>query len=243
MIKKSIFKTAVLCLIAGQKMNVKNIILVAAVLAGMTACGNNGLPKNDILGNIPSLIYQKAQTDSILYAKGEAKGKGVDKKDLAKIEKIFTEYAKEKEEADEKFKKELDAEVEKYRGKDIPFSVISELGYEVTSVKFGKLSKLNNVSEDRKVEFYFKIKITDVSKLNVSHPFERGQKAQVLTPIVFINSTGKILQYSNYQSVYFDKIDIQNGDECSQTGSFYLNADNAADFADFKKMVFIMKLD
>ncbi|MCL2597758.1 MAG: hypothetical protein FWD66_08935 [Paludibacter sp.] len=151
-------------------MKVFKFILAVAIIATMASCGSGSsgkkLASNDILGDLPNLVYQKSINDSILEAEQtaeESKFKDV-KKDLSKseIEKLWAEAMKidakfkEREKAaDEKF----DAEIEKIKpqliGKDIPYEVEDGCGYTVSSVKIKDVGNFANAE--------FEVSITDES--------------------------------------------------------------------------------
>ncbi|MDR1887110.1 MAG: hypothetical protein LBQ70_04265 [Prevotellaceae bacterium] len=210
-----------------------------AVVAAFTACGGGspkGFSKNDILGNLPLIVYKKAQQDSIFKAQSQAQIPK-DKNDMATLERLLKKAWKQMEEAKSQYRAEIEAELKNVSDKEIPFSMEEGLGFEATSVKFV------DFKDDGEVKILLKVRITDVSKLNLTYPLQRGQRAQFHIPVQFLNSADKVLDEQKFQYVYLDtknSDDIKNGDEYRQMTNFYLIAGNARDYVDFAKVKFVI---
>ena len=211
-----------------------------AVCVVFTACSDSlstkRLPKNDILGNVPSLVYQKVQQDSILEAKFAAEVRNVT--DSHNFTQLIEKYEKMKEDAEKKFKEALTKEQENLIDKEIPFQIAEGLGYEVTSVKIG------NVTKDGEIEFTFTIKIIDASNVDLSFPFDRYQKGQIRIPVQMINKAGEVFGKDSYlvfleESGVQKSSDLINGMEFSQWNGFTITEYNAEAYADFAKIKFL----
>ena len=129
------------------KFFVKNLLVVSALMCGLmlTNCGGGSgsnssskkLVSNDVLGDLPDLVYQHAYADSVFYAdRSEAEQK-------AKIEEFKAKQSAE-------YKKLAPSIV----GNNVPVEVEEGLGYEITSCKIVAMEYSKTIVE-------YQLKVTD----------------------------------------------------------------------------------
>jgi hypothetical protein len=226
----------------------KKSILFLVIAAVLTGCGGGfsakRLPESEVFGNIPSIVYEKMQQDSVIQTNGLAEMESV-KEDDKKAEKIFDKYQKRYEEAKAKFEAAIEKEIAALNGKAIPFSQGESLGYEVTDVK------IYEVSPDGEVQIGFRVKITDASKLKLSFPWA-DLNGNFPCPVQLLNKSGEVMVDKSYQCIYFLKnvkkdgelrtitnaSEMKNGYDFYQVASFKINKDNAETYADAAKVHF-----
>jgi hypothetical protein len=117
-------------------MNYLKILTVAAAVAAMASCGGGSgagkkIASNDILGDLPNIVYQKHLTDSTLdadeQAAGEKLGTPENDSDYKKAMKIIEEFKAKKQEAKEKYEADLQTELAKAAGREIPVTYSAAL--------------------------------------------------------------------------------------------------------------------
>jgi len=138
--------------------------IVFAIICGMfiASCGGGSsgkkLASNDVLGDLPNLLYQRDVTDSIRKAEERAALEKLNpnkKGDWDKAAKIDAKFdaRREKEEA------AFEAEVAKLKsvlvGKAIPFEMEEGLPYEITSCK------IVEVNDGGTLNYEFELKVLD----------------------------------------------------------------------------------
>ena len=165
-------------------------MICAVIFAGCGGSGSgskSGLKKNEYLGNLPAIeadskLAEKADKEKMEKAKLTG--------DLGKMMKASTEVEKEKKLRYEKYKVDIEAETQKFAGKEIPVSYskafLEETPYEIASVTLmsgGCLGFIVKAKEDFTVaayknleECYFKSVAKDGSKIDkasiiLSHQF------------------------------------------------------------------------
>jgi hypothetical protein len=231
-------------------MKSKKVLFMALVVALMTtACGSGGfsperLPKSDVFGNIPSIVYAKMQQDSVIRAKGLTEMQNAGDNE-AKAKKIFEKYQEQYEAAEAKFKNDIEEEIATLNGKEIPFSQDESMGYEVTEVG------ISEVTTKGDVEIGFRVKITDASKLKLSFPWA-NLNGNFPCPVQLLDKAGEITKANRSQYVYFLKhvningevrsitnaSEMKNGYDFYQVTSFKINEDNAQAYANVAKVHF-----
>jgi hypothetical protein len=201
----------------------------------MSACGGSSagkLPINDILGNIPSLIYQKAKQDSTYKAEAKSETSGI--RDAGKMEKLFKKYEKLKNETDAAYEANMEKASSGLKDKNIPFTQAEGLPYEITGVKFA------GVSSKGKVEISVVAKVTNASKLE----FPNSNGKWFYTPLECLNKSGDVLYRDSYAALDFEnsaaksKAEVRNGMEFQDVMNFTISAKDAQKFVDFAKVNF-----
>ena len=220
----------------------KKVILNFAVIAAavvLVSCGGGtpaGLPKNDILGNVPSLIYQKAKQDSIIEAKYYELTKDLE---FEEIGKFHEDYLKESEVVEMKFKQDIEKEIKRLEGKTIPFTLSEGLGYEVTSLKIKSIDNIGYLNIE------YSVKLTDVSKISCWVDKKEGH---IFLTAKLVNKAGEMLgKYKEQFAVELPKdeikscADLKAGMEFSGSDSYTIKIeeDNAKEYIDFAKIVFV----
>ena len=217
----------------------KKVVLVTAVAvvlaALMTGCGGGSstsgkkIATNDVLGDMPNLVYQKAYVDSVLYADRDAqksKLKGTSKSDFEKSAKISENYKKRSKEEDEKF----EANVEKIKstliGKDIPFEMADGIGYEVNYCKISELKYGVNVE--------FEVTLTNESVIRIYQWGTLSFYYQVL------DKDGNVIGKDYYGELRNAQISMSQKNGETAKGNLYLvSKEDAAQMANFAKIRFV----
>ena len=222
-------------------MKILKTVLTVAVIALMASCsggsGSSGkkLASNDILGDMPDLVYQYEYSDSVIKAKRDVerekfkKDGTLDKSTWEKYSKMDAKFDAERDALKAKF----DAEVEKLQpsllGKNIPFELEDGCGYEVSSVKIIDLNK----NSGAKVEF--EVKITDESAFKI--------RSWGSVPFYFktLDKDGNLIGKDYYGEERDESIIMSSKNGTTGKGNFYL-ADSkkvAAEMVNFAKIRFI----
>lgn len=223
-------------------MKTKNIIITLAAIAALclafSSCGGGSsknasgkkIGKNEILGNMPDIVYQKALKDSVLKAEFKAKYDKIEMKsesDLKKAASIVKEEKEEQEKVKSEFTETIAKEKSNLIGKSIPFEMEEELGYEIT--KF----VITDIESDGRVRSEIEVRITDINSAKIL----RGG-GQLLMASQDIDKNGN--QIGNSGASYYVSI---TRDENGATGNTYsyivLHFTNAAQYADFAKIKFV----
>ena len=143
--------------------------IIFAILCGMfiASCGSGGgsgkkIAKNDVLGDLPNVLYQKHFGDSVIDAKEREALKNLKwtESDMKKGMKIKEKFKAEREKVDVKYDAEIKKVEEQLLGKDIPFEVEEGLGYKVNSFKITSILKYGVIAE-------FEVETTDVKVANI----------------------------------------------------------------------------
>ncbi len=122
-------------------MKILKSILAVAIIATMASCGGGSgsgkkLAKNDVLGDMPNVVYQHFQVDSIIDADEKEAYKGIkSEKDFGKAMKIKAKFDEREEKEDAQFKANIEKIKAELVGKDIPYEVENNVGYEIMSCK------------------------------------------------------------------------------------------------------------
>jgi hypothetical protein len=209
------------------------------VTAGLSSCGGGGsvkrLSANDVLGDIPSLIYQNRQQDSILDAQGKAEAEKA--KDFEKLGKLMKKYDAKDKELKAKFEAGVETAKPKLVGKDVPFSVADGLGYEIKSFK------IVDVEKGGQVQAEYTLKVTDA--VTVSGVFRSlSSGGAVITNFHALNRAGEVI--GNDGAGYLDlpkdlKKENLNGTELKGMYYFNITGKKAPQWVDFAKVEFIKK--
>jgi len=123
-------------------------IVCGVMLSGCGGSGGSGrhLPSNDILGNLPDLIYQHSYQDSVFSAEQEAAEekfsepfksgqKTPTESDWKKAKEFDDEWKAKFKEADAKFVAEIEKLKPSLIGKEIPVEMEDGVGFEATAGK------------------------------------------------------------------------------------------------------------
>lgn len=219
-------------------MKIKKLILLFLIAILFSACGGNSintLPKNEILGNIPSIIHQKSQQDSIRETKSKTIADNTE--DEEKLIKLAYKFEEESEKAQTEFEEALVKEGEKLTGRDIPFSFTESQGYEITSLK------ITGVTEKGEVSIGYTVKLTDVSKINFVRPLMGLGEGRVSLPVQFIDKAGNVLGKSTYY-LFFNKSEVKNASDLinGMEVDFYNSIpvfNDTKGYSDFAKIEFL----
>lgn len=219
-------------------MNIRISILSFFVIALFLACSENNIsciPKNEILGNVPSIVYQKEQQDSIREAKSKALADDIE--DEEKLIKLAEKHEEESEKAQTEFEEALQKEGENLKGRDIPFSLTESQGYEITSLK------ITGVNQDGEVSVGYTVKFTDVSKINFFRPLMGLGEGKVSLPVQFVDKAGNVLGKSTYY-LFFDRAKVKNASDLTNgmEVDFYNSIpvfNNSKGYSDFAKIEFL----
>jgi hypothetical protein len=219
-------------------MNIKKQTLFFFVIVLFIACNGNSvsrIPKNEILGDVPSILYQKEQQDSIREAKTKAASDKIE--DEGKMIKLAREYMEETEKAQAKFEEALMKEGEKLKGRDVPFSLAESQGYEITSLK------ITGVTEKGEVSVGYTVKLTDVSKINFVRPNMGLAEGRVRFPIQFVDKAGNVLGKSTYY-LFFSRTKVKNASDLTNGMEVdYYNDipvfNDSKGYSDFAKIEFL----
>lgn len=219
-------------------MKTGKVCLFFSALVLLAACGGNTisrLPQNEILGEVPSIVYQKEQQDSIRQAKGHAKaGKAGNEEQLTKL---ASQYAEEAEKAQKAYAEALEKEGEKLKGRDVPFTIAESSGYEITSLK------IKGASEEGEVSVGYTVKLTDVSKIHFFRSMIGLGEGKINLPVRFVDKEGNVLGKDLFHLFLSDPklkkaSDLTNGMEVS----FYNHipvADDARGYSGFARIEFL----
>ena len=203
--------------------------IVCGIIIAAFGCGGGSsaekLATNEILGNLPNLVYQKAFSDSVRRDQRDVemdKLKGSNISDWEKAAKITEKYKIHKKEEDAKFEAEIEKIKPQLVGKDIPFEVEEGLGYEVTS------GKITDVSSNGLVSVEVEVKITDIKTADIP----RFSK-KLITKVLEIDKNGNQIGTENV--FYVDLTDSENGATGKATKYIYVSKEKV----DFAKIKFI----
>ena len=197
----------------------------------IASCGSAGggkkIAKNDFLGDLPNLIYQKNLIDSIRNAEEKAataKLNPNEKSDREKAVKISDKFKARKQAENEKY----DANVEKIKaelvGKSIPFEVEEGTGYEITYCKISDV-------QGRTIYVEFEVKITDVKTAEIS----RYGKPEVFVMAQSIDKNGnQIGADGGYNIDITDRADGATGKDNRLIAISQKYVEKYADFAKFR---------
>ena len=203
-------------------------MICAVIFAGCGGSGGgskSGLKKNDYLGNLPAIeadckLSEKADKEKM--EKAQLSG------DLGKMMKADTEIKKEKKLRYEKYLADMEAEAQKFAGKEIPVSYSKafseEMHYEIASVTLmsgGCLGFIIKAKEDFSVAAYqnmagcyFKAVAKDGSNLGVydiplSHQFSSSNTNYTKGHLLKDNSLGIYLAISRNPEKWVDFAGIE----------------------------------
>lgn len=146
---------------------------MAAAVVVLASCGGNGGSKNkypdsELFGNVLALQCQYADQDSILKAEMEEADKNTEWTESGV--KKYTELKEKTKAKREQAAADLAAGVEQAKatliGRDIPFEVAADAGYEVTELKVSDI--------DKRGTFFVKAKIR-VTDAKVAKSFDPRQ--------------------------------------------------------------------
>lgn len=157
-----------------------NIIKMAALMAAAVlaaSCGGNGGSKNsypdsEFFGKVLALQCQYTDQDSVLKAEIEEAEKNTEwsESGVKKFTELKEKNKAQREQNKADLKTALDKELPNITGKDIPFAMEGDCGYEVTEVKITGLNDMGEVKltakfrvTDKKVAKSFDTKSMDVS--------------------------------------------------------------------------------
>jgi hypothetical protein len=202
-------------------------VMLISSCGGGSGSGGSKLAKNDFLGDMPNIVYQKHLTDSIRNAEEKAalsKITGKSNSDMEKAMKIYEKFKTRKKTEDEQLKANVEKIKPELIGKDIPFEVEEGAGYEITYCKISDVES-SSISVD------FEVKITDVAVAGISN----YGKPRIIVTVQDIDKDGKQIDANG---AYY--IDI-SGKENGATGKSKLlvsiskqNAKGYVNFANFK---------
>ncbi len=149
-----------------MKKNLSTILF--AIVCGMlvASCGNSGgsgkkLATNEVLGDLPNLVYQHNYQDSVFKAKADEEQKGLkfDESGLKAAMEIEKKYDTKREEANTKFAADVEKLNSSLAGKAIPYEMEAGLPYEITNCKIVDLDKNGNA------HYEIELKITDAKAI------------------------------------------------------------------------------
>ena len=221
-----------------KKSNIFGLLAILGLSAMILAsCGGGSgsgkkLATNELLGDLPNLVYQKAINDSIRDAKQHAErekfkednSKNFDKSVGMKWKKMEEEFDAEQKAAND----EVSAEAEKIKpslvNKALPFEVEEGCGYEVSDLKIIDVD--GNWYPSAKVEF--EVKITDEKAVKIY------QWGTLDFGFHLLDKDGNLLDKDHTTITMSQK----NG--TTAKGHFYLvHKRNARQMVDFAKIKFI----
>ena len=190
-------------------------LLTAGAMTLMVSCGGSGksYPEHEIFGKVLAAQLEYHEQDSIL-----------------KAERTDDNWKKNKEkhnELVEKLYKDVEQAKAEIIGRDVPFEVAPESGYEVTSCKIEDADKLGNI--------YIKaqIKVTEPEKAYVFG----FTKTEMYINFKFVDVDGNVIRDNLTLPVKLDK-DAVPGAVGETTLSLTNHGKTARDFYRFGKIVF-----
>ena len=199
----------------------------------MISCGGGSgsvksgktIARNDVLGDLPNLVYQHRYVDSVYSAQRSAEKEKImtDKNGAEKYEKIKAKYKALDDAEDAKFEAELEKIKLELIGKDVPFEVEEGTGYEILSCKI-VLVDGSGVSAE------FEVKVTDV---DVVSPYKSlfSKTMTVVCTVQDIDKNGN--QIGSNGAIYLDFPARENGAIAKKTTRIFANE------VDFAKIKFI----
>lgn len=188
------------------------------------------LSKNDILGNMPSLVYNKNVQDSIIKAKYKAqmdKLTEYSEKTMKKAGEISEKQKVELEEVKTKFQEDITKEKVTIVGNTVPYEVAEGAGYEVTRFV------ITDIQENGQVVCEFQVRITDfanASTTGFSNP-------KLIVTWMELDKSGNQIGANN--AAYIDVSSKDNGASGTYKSFITINKKEAFQYVDFAKISFI----
>jgi hypothetical protein len=136
--------------------------------SGSSSGSGKKLASNDFLGDLPNLNYQKYLTDSIISAEEKTEMGKLDwknKNDWEKGDKLKKKFRDKRDEADTKYKAEVEKIKPQLIGKDVPFELEDGTGYKVNSFKITDNINGGGVYTELEVEVT-DVKVADFTRAN-----------------------------------------------------------------------------
>ena len=200
-----------------------------ASCGGGSTGGGKKLAKNDFLGDLPNLVYQKHLTDSIRNAEEKLEGNKLDpnkKGDWKKATEIAEKFKIRRKTEDESFKTDCEKLKPELIGKEIPFETEENTGYEVTYCKISDVEK-GSVYVD------FEVRITNT---NAAKIIKYG-KPQIIVTVQNIKQDGNKL--SSDGAYYVELSGRENGATGRSKRIIAISAEKAEEYVNFAKLRFV----
>ncbi len=211
------------------------ILFVSVIL--LSACNGdkgekslNKLPKNEVLGNIPSLVLQKAQQDSTVKAEYKAemeKFTEYTEKNLKKAEELTKKYKADLEEIELEFQANLTKEKAQLIGKSIPFEVADGIGYTISDLVITDVEKSGQVVCEHKAQ------VVDINIASING----NSKPELIITWTEMDNTGN--QIGSNSAAYIGVSAKENN--ATGTNKMYISIrkKNAEQYVNFQKIKFI----
>lgn len=192
------------------------------------ASSSKGLNKNEVIGNIPSIIYQFQQKDSVLDAKSQADfDKIKEKADEKKIKVLYEKYQKQKEALAQEKESIIEKEKSVLVGKQIPYEMEEALGFEVTNFV------IKDIDKDGQIEAEFEVKLTNPSIAQLMG----YSTTELVVSTVYVNKSDEVF---GSPSAFYVPLDSK---EIGATGTYksyiHIRSRDAKDFVEFAKLRFV----
>lgn len=190
-------------------------LLAAGAMVLMVSCGGSGksYPEHEIFGKVLAAQLEYHDQDSTLKAD--------------RTDDNWKDIKEKRKENTDKLYQAIEQEKATLIGRDIPFEVDPEAGFEVTSCKISDLNKLGNI------EVKVQIKITDPAK---AHLFGFS-KNEMYFDFKFVDTEGNLIHDKMTLSVKLDQ-DATPGAVGETTFSLNNHAKTANKYYKFGKIVF-----
>ena len=204
------------------------VILISSC-GGGSGSGGSKLAKNNFLGDMPNIVYQKHLTDSIRNAEEKAalsKITGKSNSDMEKAMKIYEKFKTRRKTEDEQLKANIEKIKPELIGKDIPFEVEKGAGYEITYCKISDVES-SSISVD------FEVKITDVAVAGISN----YGKPRIVVTVQDIDKDGK--QIGANGAYYIDISGKENGATGKSKLIVSISKRDAKEYTNFANFKFI----
>ncbi|MDR1654309.1 MAG: hypothetical protein LBS01_11830 [Prevotellaceae bacterium] len=214
-----------------KTLNLKKVAVVA-LIAALASCGGGSgskLPANEVLGNVPSIVHQYAQRDSVIEAEEDAamsKLNPASEADWKKAAKIAEDFKARQKELDMQYEEALAQEQALIVGKDVPVETEDGTGYEVTGAKIVELQKSQIVVE-------FELKITDIAAATITG----FSKPQIVVFSQEIDKNGN--QIGRNSAFYIDITSKENGVTAKGKSYMQITRHDARQMVDFAKIKFV----
>lgn len=207
----------------------EKIAVIALAVMFMASCGGGSdsysgkkIASNEFLGNMPNLVYQKQQSDSIREAKVKEATKDLkftNESDIKKAMKLSEKFNAEKELAKEKFEADIEALKPSLMGKDIPAEVSEGVGYKIINCKITEISDYTVYAE-------FTLEVTDLTAVST---FGKD----IIVTWQYVNKNNEPM--GGNSAAYIQLSEKANGGTASQRATIVVSAD----YVDFAKIRFI----
>lgn len=208
----------------------KNFVVIALAAMVVASCGGGSgssgkkLASNEFLGDLPNLVYQKMQSDSIRSAKEDAATKDLkftSESDMKKAMALSEKFKEERNATKEKFEAAVEALKPSLVGKDIPVKVAEEAGYKITSCQIADVSGITVYVE-------FMLEVTDVKAIKTTY----GGK-DIIVSWQYLDKNDEQLGSNN--TAYIELSEKANGGTASTKAVIHISPN----FVDFAKINFI----